>query len=219
VGTYVTEQLQVQTREEELEAQIERLRIDNEEWQLQNKALLRQLNKARNEIKKQRSSGPYTETVRRLFERWLRKTKRKEGRTRLTDDRFDAVANRLKEGYEEDAIGFAIDLLPHTAYVDDKGKVHDDLALVCRSGSKLEDFIERGERKMKGPLPQVDDRFRQRGLDYLYEPCDCSHLRIEHSHSAPPHGFQGCLSPGCECIDYDTIGQQVAAFVERERAA
>jgi hypothetical protein len=61
----------------------------------------------------------------------------------LTSDRMRKVAARLREGYSEADICRAIDGAAKHAYVNDEGIRFDDLELICRSGSKLEGFIQR----------------------------------------------------------------------------
>jgi hypothetical protein len=64
-----------------------------------------------------------------------------------TPERITAVMARLRDGYSAAEVRKAIDGAKHGAYIDkESGKKFDDLALICRNGSKLEDFIQRGER-------------------------------------------------------------------------
>jgi hypothetical protein len=63
-----------------------------------------------------------------------------------TPERARCVIARLREGYSEQEIRKAIDGASVAAYVNEDGHKYDDLTLICRNGSKLESFIERGVR-------------------------------------------------------------------------
>lgn len=89
-------------------------------------------------------------TVARLFAYWQSSCGYPSAK--LTGDRVTAVSNRLREGYTETEIRKAIDGAAAHAYRDEEsGRKYDDIALICRSGSKLESFISRGEAAT-GPL-------------------------------------------------------------------
>lgn len=60
-----------------------------------------------------------------------------------TRDRLAKVRSRLNEGYTPAQIRQAIDGAARAAFVNDAGRRFDDLELICRNGSKLEDFIGR----------------------------------------------------------------------------
>jgi uncharacterized phage protein (TIGR02220 family) len=63
---------------------------------------------------------------------------------KLTDDRRAKIRARLREGYTVEQIRAAIDGAAKAATVDDDtGRRYDDIELICRKGSKLEDFIAR----------------------------------------------------------------------------
>lgn len=79
--------------------------------------------------------------VDRLFQHWQAACGHPTAK--LTNDRRGKVQARLKEGYTEAQIRTAIDGAARAAFVNDDGKRFDDLELICRSGSKLEGFIDR----------------------------------------------------------------------------
>lgn len=81
--------------------------------------------------------------ARALFAYWQEQCGHEQAK--FTRDRRAKVEARLAEGYTPDQIRKAIDGAARAAFVDDKGKRHDDLELVCRTGSKLEDFIGRAD--------------------------------------------------------------------------
>lgn len=62
---------------------------------------------------------------------------------KLSPERRRKIAGRLREGYEPQAIQEAIDGAARAAYVDEQGKKHDDIGLICRSAEKLDSFIGR----------------------------------------------------------------------------
>lgn len=86
-----------------------------------------------------------------LFEFW-RTECRPKART-FDSDRLKNTLARLKDtkadgspAYSKRYIAEAIRGARWEAYTDPKGKRHDDLELICRSGRKLEDFHDRYER-------------------------------------------------------------------------
>jgi hypothetical protein len=65
---------------------------------------------------------------------------------KFTPDRRKALLARLKEGYGFDQVAQAIVGLTQSAHhrgENDRHTVYDDLTLICRSGSKLEGFMEK----------------------------------------------------------------------------
>lgn len=65
---------------------------------------------------------------------------------KLTAERRRKVEARLRQGYTVEQIKQAIDgcaASPFHRGENDEGRVYDDLELICRSGSKLENFIAR----------------------------------------------------------------------------
>lgn len=83
--------------------------------------------------------------VARLFKYWQERCDHQQAK--MTPERAQAIIARLKAGYTEAEIMKAIDGAADAAYVDEaSGKKFDDLTLICRNGSKLEDFIARGVR-------------------------------------------------------------------------
>lgn len=82
-------------------------------------------------------------TARDLFAYWQRECEHTHAK--LTPERSTSIIARLKDGYSAAEIRKAIDGAKHSAFEKD-GKRFDDITLICRNGSKLEDFIERGTR-------------------------------------------------------------------------
>ena len=92
--------------------------------------------------------------ARRLFAYWQEQCGRSTAK--FTLDRRRKVEARLREGYTEQQIRQAIDGAARAAFVNDAGKRFDDLELICRSGSKVEDFISRAGLAGSGPRSSMD---------------------------------------------------------------
>ncbi len=81
-------------------------------------------------------------TAMELFRYWQRECEHTAARP--TPERLSKVVARLRDGYSAAEIRKAIDGAKHSAFENDDGKRFDDLELICRNGTKLEQFIERG---------------------------------------------------------------------------
>lgn len=92
--------------------------------------------------------------IRELFAYWQQRCGHPQAK--LTADRRGKVKARLREGYTAEQIRAAIDGAAEAPFVGDNGKRYDDLELICRKGSKVEDFIERGK---KGTAEKADGRW------------------------------------------------------------
>lgn len=80
-------------------------------------------------------------TVAELFEYWQDQCDHPQAK--LTPDRRRKIGARLREGYTPEQIRQAIDGAARAAFVNDDGKKFDDIELICRTGAKLELFIDR----------------------------------------------------------------------------
>jgi hypothetical protein len=80
------------------------------------------------------------ELVNAVFEFWKLMTV--HPRAKLGADRVKAVNARVREGATPADFFKAIVGAAYDSFVDDKGKVHDDLELICRGSKKFEDRIE-----------------------------------------------------------------------------
>lgn len=96
-------------------------------------------------------------TIPDLFAYWQQQCDHPQAR--LTRDRRQKIQARLKEGYTPEQIRVAIDGAAKAAFVNDQGKRFDDLELICRTGSKLESFIDRAVEHGAG---SDDDAFLSR---------------------------------------------------------
>ncbi len=83
-------------------------------------------------------------TAMELFRYWQRECEHTAARP--TPERLTKVVARLRDGYTAAEIRKAIDGAKHSAFENDGGKRYDDLELICRNGTKLEDFIARGQK-------------------------------------------------------------------------
>lgn len=81
------------------------------------------------------------EVVAALFGYWQDRCRHPQAK--MTRERTAKVAARLRDGYTPEQIRAAIDGAARGAFVNDDGKRFDDLELICRSGTKLESFIDR----------------------------------------------------------------------------
>lgn len=84
----------------------------------------------------------------RVFDYWRVATKH-DG-AKLTDKRRRLIDARLKDGYSEEQLCAAIDGCKASTFHqggNDRGAVFDDIELICRTGEKLESFIDHGQRK------------------------------------------------------------------------
>jgi len=81
--------------------------------------------------------------VRRVFDFWVWGLEKR--RARLSGDRAAKIRARLKEGYHFKEIARAIVGCAKSKFhqgQNERGTVYNDLVLICRSGSKLESFMD-----------------------------------------------------------------------------
>ena len=91
----------------------------------------------------------------------------KGSRAKKTQGRIKKIQARLAEGYSVELIKRAIDgckLSPHHMGQNDQNKVYDDIDLICRSGEKLEGFIENVSRP---PAPKGVSAKEQQRADKI----------------------------------------------------
>ena len=76
-----------------------------------------------------------------LFDYWV--TKCAKPGAKLTRDRRQKVEARIREGYDPERIRRAIDGCAFSSFhrgENDRQRTYNDLTLICRTGSKLEEF-------------------------------------------------------------------------------
>lgn len=85
-----------------------------------------------------------------VFDHWREVCGHPDGK--LTTKRRKAVDGRIRDGYTVEQLMAAIEgcrTSPWHQGANDRGKVYDDLELICRSGEKVEGFLDR--RQPQGP--------------------------------------------------------------------
>jgi hypothetical protein len=86
------------------------------------------------------------QNVSAIFDYWVNTMQKPVNQTQLTPKRKKAITDRLKNGYAVDAIKAAIYNCSNDGFSmgdNDRGKPFNDIELICRSGEKLESFIEK----------------------------------------------------------------------------
>jgi hypothetical protein len=84
------------------------------------------------------------EDARALFDYWRERCGHPHAKA--TRERLAKIRARLREGYSSEQIRASVDGAAVAPYVNEAGKRFDDIELICRSGSKLEDFGGRVEQ-------------------------------------------------------------------------
>lgn len=79
--------------------------------------------------------------ARRVFAHWQAACNHPTAR--FTNDRRSKVEARLREGYTEQQLLAAVDGAARAPFTNEQGKTFDDLELICRTGSKVEGFMQR----------------------------------------------------------------------------
>lgn len=104
---------------------------------------------------------PHGGDARAVFDHWIAVTGRSEPKTRFTDERRRKVEARLREGYSVGDLCAAVDgcrLSPFHQGANESGTVYDELTLICRSGSKVEEFRARLTTVPPARAPTVKER-------------------------------------------------------------
>lgn len=133
-------------RVQELEAQLRDIERERRGERARVRFLLAQ-------IEDDRDSYERREEVVSIFNEWREKCKHKSAR--LTNDRFDAIRRLLDitkpQPYPREAFTAAIGGAAYNPYLTQRKngswKRHDDIALICRSGEKFEEFIKRAPKE------------------------------------------------------------------------
>jgi hypothetical protein len=114
-----------------------------------------------------------TEDVREVFVCWCKETGRDSTRTKLTPERDRRIRGRLRDGYSLADIKLAIANVARSGFhsgENDNGKVYNDLTLICRSGSQLEQYRDMGPLTHKDLLPGARPPVGQTALPLAAEP-------------------------------------------------
>lgn len=102
---------------------------------------------------------------RAVFDHWREAMKHPEAK--FTRKRLALVKARLSEGYTVDQLKAAIDgcrASPFHQGQNERATVYDDLELICRSGEKVEQFLQAGNPPTRAAPRSVKE---QKGLDRL----------------------------------------------------
>jgi hypothetical protein len=179
--------------------------------------------KLERELAEQHSTEPEAEDVKQVLLYWRPRCMPK-AKVVPASPRWKKVRDRLHETDVETGEPYTVVQLCEAvegALLSDYHRAHGylDAETIFRDSGTVDRHIARFRSSDALPAPVLPPELRGQGMAYLLERCSCGHLRLEHSRSVPPYGFQGCLSPGCECIDYDQYAYLVERFVAQERAA
>lgn len=137
---------------ESMQAEHEKMAGDLQNLQRDVRAKMRRITFLENELAGRYRNDEHYETAHKIFEFW-RKHCCPRART-FSEDRLKAVLARLRDKRADDPnepayspryICEAVLGAKYGAYVDEKGKAHRDLELICRSGRRLEAFHDKYE--------------------------------------------------------------------------
>lgn len=102
------------------------------------------------EIARAGYDGPTSADVEDVFAHW--KERMSYPKAKLTPERAVKIRARLTQGYTVEQLKRAIDGCAMSAYHrgdNDRGRAYDEIELICRNGSKVEQFL----RMQPRPLP------------------------------------------------------------------
>lgn len=102
----------------------------------------------------------HTSSVIEIFQYWRDTMKKNPATTKITPKRDKAIKQRLKDGYTVEAIKTAIhncSLDPYSMGQNNRNKPFNDIELICRSGEKLEFFLD-GKVKQTNGRPDLDNQ-------------------------------------------------------------
>jgi uncharacterized protein YdaU (DUF1376 family) len=95
-----------------------------------------------------------------IFKYWCETMRKNPATAKLTPKREKAIKARLKEGYTTDQIKTAIhncSLDPFSMGQNNRQKPFNDIELICRTGEKLESFLD-GNVKQNNGKPDLDNQ-------------------------------------------------------------
>ncbi len=113
----------------------------------------------------------FSNSINEIFEFWVL-TMGKSKAAKLTKNRSELILSRIKEGYSIDQIKTAISGCAKSPFhmgQNPDSTVHDDITLICRSGDKLEWFIQKNSQvfnPLSKPKESIHDR-RESTIDGL----------------------------------------------------
>lgn len=120
--------------------------IEDLERDLRSKRML--ITKLQRDKERERKAYDRRVEVEAVFDEWARVCVHK--RSKLTPDRFDAIRDRLEDGYTPSDFAQAIAGAQFDPFVTQakNGRAirHNDIELICRDGKHFESFAVRGPR-------------------------------------------------------------------------
>lgn len=111
----------------------------------------------------------FDKEVVQVFKSWCQ-AMNKGGSTKLTPERRKKVSQRLKQGYTVEDIEKAIlgcKQSPFHMGQNDNKALHNDITLICRNGSKLEQFIQLSKTAGNNVAPPNPCAPRHKSLEEL----------------------------------------------------
>jgi DNA-binding transcriptional ArsR family regulator len=94
------------------------------------------------ELRNRRQNNPTeAEAIRRVFAYWQQRCSHPAAK--LSAERQSKIRARLREGRTADEFKQAIDGAAVAPFIDERGKRHDDIELICRNAVKFESFVDR----------------------------------------------------------------------------
>jgi len=112
--------------------------------QSENKETLHSIKETKTTPKTSQQTTKKSDCTEEIFNYW-RTVMEKPATTKLTRERRAVIEARLREGYTVEQIRTAINGCSKSRFhmgENDQGRRYDDLTLICRSGSKVEGFIQ-----------------------------------------------------------------------------
>lgn len=128
--------------------EVEQLRSDLELAEKDLRAKRALIRKLQTDAEKERRSYLARDVVERIFDYWREACRHPN--SKLTSDRFDAVRWALDAGYSEEQIRMAVDGAAFDPFItrqrNGRDKRHDDLALICSNGKRVESYACKAPR-------------------------------------------------------------------------
>ena len=155
----------------------------------------REVNRLKAKIVKQDTPDAPEQQQLLVFNHWRRVCRNDSPRVVFTTDRREKVRARLKEYPVADLIA-AVDGAHLIAYVDDKGKKHDDLFTIMRDGRQVERFRDHAEAHRAGSPIDASDRISIQRPPRAQEPTYASVMddpRVHHRDPDPPEVYHAKL--------------------------
>jgi hypothetical protein len=192
------------------------IQIEQLESELRGKRLA--IGKLKRELKELRSVEPEAEIVRDVLTYWQQKC---APRSTIAPGgkRWEKVRARLKDKLDgrdpwtPDELKLAVDgalLDPWLNGTAPKSKGYLDAETIFRDAEMVEKLrnLALGFKATAGvglgDLLDVTAELGTANWSHLLKVCVCQHRRLEHSRPDPSReGREGCLTPGCECEDFD----------------